>query len=145
MICVSRHDTLTRVCMHVHTIIHECWQHPVQIFVLSPALPSPTHTAATANITLLAVVHTHMQPNSTPPPTLNSFAFSSLVQVVGVSCIDHVPPNPQVGCTPLMLAAVWGHLPVARLLVETCCCDVNEEDSDVSGLEVMGGVRECSC
>ena len=43
-----------------------------------------------------------------------------------------------------MLAAVKGHLPVARLLVETYHCDVNKEDYDVSGWEVMGGVRECS-
>ena len=85
-----------------------------------------------------------MQPNSTPPSTLNSFAFSSFVQVAGVSCIDHVPPNPQVGCTPLMMAAEFGHLPVARLLVETYHCDVNEEDGEVSGREVMGGVREYS-
>ena len=89
--------------------------------------------------------HTHMQPNSTPPPTFSSFTFSSFVQVVGcVYCIDHVPPNPQDGRTPLMLAAGEGHLPVARLLVETYKCDVNEEDSNVSGWELMGGVSEHS-
>ncbi len=49
-----------------------------------------------------------------------------------MSCIDHAPPNPQAGETPLMLAAVRGHLAVARLLVETYRCDVNEEDSEVS-------------
>ena len=43
-----------------------------------------------------------------------------------------------------MLAAGMGHLPVARLLVETYHCDVNEEDGKVSGWEVMGGVREYS-
>ena len=63
-------------------------------------------------------------------------------------CIDHVPPNPQEGCTPLMLAAQEGHLPVARLLVETYPCDVNDENVDVSGWELMGGVSEhsaCVC
>ena len=59
-------------------------------------------------------------------------------------CIDHVPPNPQDGCTPLMLAAQEGHLPVARFLVETYHCDVNEEDVEVSGWELMGGVSEHS-
>ena len=43
-----------------------------------------------------------------------------------------------------MLAAQFGHLPVARLLVETYHCDVNEEDDNVSGWEVMGGVSEYS-
>ena len=57
-------------------------------------------------------------------------------------CIDHVPPNPQGGRTPLMLAAEEGHLPLARLLVETYKCDVNEEDSKVSGWELMGEVSE---
>ena len=62
----------------------------------------------------------------------------------GVLYIDHVPPNPQDGRTPLMLAASAGHLPVARLLVETYHCDVNEEDGKVSKWEVMGGVSEYS-
>ena len=53
-------------------------------------------------------------------------------------CIDDVPPNPQDGHTPLMVAAVLGHLPVARLLVETYHCDVNEENDKVSGWEIMG-------
>ena len=43
-----------------------------------------------------------------------------------------------------MLAAKSGQLPVARLLVETYHCDVNEEDGDVSGWELMGGVSEHS-
>ena len=43
-----------------------------------------------------------------------------------------------------MVAAVEGHLPVARLLVETRHCDVNEEDAYVSGWEVKGGVSEYS-
>ena len=63
-------------------------------------------------------------------------------------CIDHVPPNPQDGHTPLMLAALEGHLPVARLLVETHHCDVNDENVDVSGWELMLGVSEhstCVC
>ena len=43
-----------------------------------------------------------------------------------------------------MLAAGEGHLPVARLLVETHHCDVNEEDGKVSGWKLMGGVSEHS-
>ena len=65
-----------------------------------------------------------------------------LYKLLAVSCIDHVPPNPQDGRTPLMLAAGAGHLPVATLLVETYHCDVNEEDGEVSGWEVMGGMSE---
>ena len=45
-----------------------------------------------------------------------------------------------------MLAAVYGHLAVAKLLVETYRCDVNEEDRKVrkcSQVE-MGGVSEYS-
>ena len=61
-----------------------------------------------------------------------------------MSCTDDIPPNPQDGRTPLMLAAGAGHLPVARLLVETYHCDVNEEDGKVSGWEGMGGVSEYS-
>ena len=61
-----------------------------------------------------------------------------------MSCIDDIPPNPQDGRTPLMLAAGAGHLPVARLLVETYHCDVNEEDDKVSGWEVLGGESEFS-
>ena len=86
-----------------------------------------THTA-TANITLLAVLHTHMLPNSTPPQH-----SVHLYKLLTVSCIDHVPSNPQDGRTPLLLAAAHGHLPVARLLVETYHCDVNEEEDEVSG------------
>ena len=43
-----------------------------------------------------------------------------------------------------MLAAQEGHLPVARFLVETYHCDVNEEDVEVSGWELMEGVGEHS-
>ena len=59
-------------------------------------------------------------------------------------CIDHVPSNPQDGRTPLILAAEEGHLPVARLLMETYKRGVNEEDDKVSGWELMGGVSEHS-
>ena len=79
-----------------------------------------------------------MQPNSTPPQH-----SVHLYKLLAVFCIDHVPPNLQDGCTPLM-AADEGHLPVARLLVETYHCDVNEEEDEVSGWEVMGGVSEYS-
>ena len=65
-------------------------------------------------------------------------------KLLAVYCIDHVPPNPQGGHTPLMVAAGEGHLPLARLLVETYKCDVNEEDSNVSGWELMGEVSEHS-
>ena len=44
------------------------------------------------------------------------------------------PLNPQDGLTPLMLADQFGNLSVAKLLVETYCCDVNEKSSNkVSG------------
>ena len=74
----------------------------------------------------------------------NTQTFIVLYKLLAVYCIDHVPPNPQDGLTPLMLAAVGGHLPVARLLVETYHCDVNEEDGEVSGWVLMGGVSEHS-
>ena len=61
-----------------------------------------------------------------------------LYKLLAVYCIDHVPSNPQDGLPPLMLAAVGGHLPVARLLVETYHCNVNENDGEVSGWESMG-------
>ena len=65
-----------------------------------------------------------------------------LYQLLVVYCIDHVPPNPQDGRTPLMLAAGAGHLLVARLLVETYHCDVNAEDGKVSGWKVYSGRNE---
>ena len=43
-----------------------------------------------------------------------------------------------------MVAAQYGHLPVARFLVETYHCNVNEEDDEVSGWELMGGVSDHS-
>ena len=49
----------------------------------------------------------------------------------------YVPPNPQDGRTLLMLAAQYGHLPMAKLLVETYHCNVNEENGEVSGCELM--------
>ena len=42
------------------------------------------------------------------------------------------PLNPKDGLTPLMLAAWLGRLAVAKLLIETYRCDVNEGDSEVS-------------
>ena len=59
-----------------------------------------------------------------------------------MSCIDHALPNPQEGRTPLMVASGAGHLPVAKLLLETHRSNVNEEDSEVSGWDVMGGISE---
>ena len=64
--------------------------------------------------------------------------------LLDVYCIDQVPPNTQGGRTPLMLAVAKGHLPVARLMVETYHCDLNEEDDEVSGWELMGEVSEHS-
>ena len=44
------------------------------------------------------------------------------------------PLNPQDGLTPLMLAAQFGNLSVAKLLVETYHCNLNEKSSEkVSG------------
>ena len=73
-----------------------------------------------------------MQPNSTPPTPHIQFIFH-FYQAVGCVCIDHAPPTPQDGRTLLMLAASAGHLQVAKHLVETYKCKVNEEDSEVSG------------
>ena len=64
-------------------------------------------------------------PNSTP-------TLIVLYKLLAVYCIDHAPPNPQNGSTPLMMAALGGHLSVARFLVETYHCGVNEEDGGVS-------------
>ena len=113
-----------------------CRQSPVK---LCRIFPPPPLLQITTNITLSVVVHAHMQSNRTPPQH-----SVHLYKLLAVSCIDHVPPNLQGGHTPLMLAVVFGHLPVARLLVETYHCDVNEEDGEVSGWEVMGGVSEYS-
>ena len=54
---------------------------------------------------------------------------------------DHVQTYlMQDGRTPLMVASGAGHLQVAKLLLETHQSNVNEEDSEVSGWEVMGGI-----
>ena len=79
----------------------------------------------------------------TPLPS-NTPTLIMLYKLLAVYCIDHVPLNPQGGLTPLMVAAICGHLPVARLLVETYHCAVNEEEDEVSGWELMGGVSEHS-
>ena len=44
-----------------------------------------------------------------------------------------------------MLAAAYGHLPVARLLVEAYHCDVNAKGDKVSGWDVIGRVTGLSC
>ena len=69
--------------------------------------------------------------------SLDSILYASSWQCTVLTVC--IPPNPQDGLTPLMLAAGHGHLPVARLLVETYHCDVNEEDGKVSGW--VGGNR----
>jgi len=56
-----------------------------------------------------------------------SFYLYILVVVSCVSCIDYA--YLQDGLTPLMLAAQFGSLSVAKLLVETYKCDVNEEST----------------
>ena len=75
-------------------------------------------------------------------PNNNTPTLIVLYKLLAVYCFDHVPPNPQDGLTPLMFAAVGGHFPVARLLVETYHCDVNKEDGEVSEWELMEGVSE---
>ena len=41
-----------------------------------------------------------------------------------------------------MVASGAGHILVAELILETHQSNVNEEDSKVSGWEVMGGISE---
>ena len=97
----------------------------------------------------VAIVHTHTcSPTAHHCQHLVQLHSVHLYKLFAVYCIDHVPPNPQDGRTLLMLAAQEGHLPVARLLVETDHCDVNDEDDEVSGWELMLGVSEhstCVC
>ena len=76
--------------------------------------------------------------------TLNALVFGVLYTVAGPIC-DHVQTYlMQDGRTPLMVAAGAGRLLVAKLLLETHRSNVNEEDSKVSGWEVMGRVSEHS-
>ena len=79
----SKTDTLMCVCMHAHTIIHECMQTTSSKIVLCP--PSlQTCTATTANSTLFSCcTHTHAAQQYTTP------TFSSLVQIVG--CVLYWP------------------------------------------------------
>ena len=132
-------------CVYAHNL-HDCMQTSLctctSCLCLFPSPPIPhtqCHNSKHHTVSCCTHTHTHMQPNSTP---LQHSVH--LYKLLAVSCIDHVPPNPQDGRTPLMLAAGAGHLPVVRLLVETYHCDVNEEDVEVSGREVMGGVSEYS-
>ena len=134
------------VCMHTQLFTNADNIQCKYLCCLLPSLPHPpTHCYNSKHHTASCCTHTH-----TCSPTAHHHQHSvhlhsvHLYKLLSVSCIDHVPPNPQDGRTPLMLAAVKGRLPVARLLVETYHCDVNEEDGKVSGWEVMGGVRECS-
>ena len=90
-----------------------------------------THTATESNITLLLLYAlTHAAQQYTHHHHIQ-FSFH-LYKAVGCVCIDHAPPTPQGGRTPLMLAASAGHLQVAKHLVEKYKCKVNEEDSEVS-------------
>ena len=92
-------------------------------FPVSPPPPSPhTHTH---NKYSCACVQPHAAQQYAIPLTFTSS------KLLDVSCIDH-PPNPQIDETPLIVAALFGHLAVAKLLIETYRCDVNEEDSEVS-------------
>ena len=137
MICVARHDTLTYA--HNYTFILECMHTTSSKTVLCPPTPSTnTHYYNSKHHTVGCCTHTHAAQQYTTPHSVH------LYKLLAVSCIDHVPPNPQDGRTPLMLAAGAGHLPVARLLVETYHCDVNEEEDEVSGWEVMGRVSKYS-
>jgi len=47
------------------------------------------------------------------------------------------PLNPKDGLTPLMLAAQFGNLSVAKLLVEMYSCDLSETSNKVSGKDAQ--------
>ena len=93
---------------------------------------------------LHTLVHAYKHTHAHTHNTHTHIHSVNLYELLTVYCIDHVPPNPQDGRTPLMLATQYGHLPVARLLVETYRCDGNEEDGKVSGWELIGDVSEHS-
>ena len=62
--------------------------------------------------------------------------FSSLIYQLLVVCHILTTPgllNSQDGLIPLMLAAQFGNLSMAKLLVQTYRCDVNEKSDKVSG------------
>ena len=132
--CTSMHTTHTITHTSTHVV------HVSHTYIRITKLPLYKSKLCT-----VANVHTH-----TCSPTARHHQHSvhlhsvHLCMLLPVYCIDHVPPNPQDGRSPLMLAAEEGHLPVARLLVETYHCGVNEEDGEVSGWELMGGVSEHS-
>ena len=81
----------------------------------------------------LAAVRHHIVDTCTCAVTSVDCTSSSTPALTVMYCINDVLPNPQDVYTPLMLAAQGGHLPVARLLVETYHCDVNVENNIVSG------------
>ena len=61
-------------------------------------------------------------------PCVLAYSLYLYILVVScVSCIDYA--YVQDGLTPVMLAAQFGSLSVAKLLVETYKCDVNEKST----------------
>ena len=108
VIRAARHDTL-HVC-GMHTILHDCMQTSLCTYTsclcLSPPTPphTQTHNATTANMTLLAVLHTHThtaQQYTTP-------TFSSSVQVVGCVLYWPCPTQSSVWCYPTDVGSwVW--------------------------------------
>ena len=60
----------------------------------------------------------------------SSFVYTSCVTMPG-------PLNPKDGLTPLMLAAQFGNLSVAKLLVEMYSCDLSETSNKVSGKDAQ--------
>ena len=124
---------LSKIQRHCHTCTSMHITHTIT--------HTPTHVIHISH--KLATHYSSKQYTHTCSPTAHLHQHSvHLYKLLAVYCIDHVLPNPQGGRTLLTLAAQEGHLPVARLLVETYHCDVNEEDDKVSRCELMGGMSE---
>ena len=77
--CTSIHTYHTQSHIHPHNHIepHTLYMYHTHTHV-SPKLATHYNSKQCT----VAIVHAHMQPNSTPPPTFSSFTFSSFVQVV---------------------------------------------------------------
>ena len=137
VICAPR-QTHSHVCVCMHTqLYNECMRATFSKMVVC-VHPTPLHKGTAIYVQRTTSHCQLLYTYSTPQHLVRSY------KLLAVSCIDHVSPNAQDGRTPLMLAAGFGHLPVARLLVEEYHCDVLEEDGKVSGWEVKGGVSEYS-